>query len=371
MSKRLLIITVLVLAVGFFTRAFAFADTVLPTASADQPITRAEAVALLVNANPAGVERTKWFAAHMPLFSDVNQTQWYAPYLETAFEQGWITGNGDLTFRPNGPLKQEEAIAIATHYKEIEDPSAGVYLTITGSQGNWLNKIVSEAQANAIKMPFPVRPGESILRQDFYSMVASAGVDQPDTIQVAVIPVTTDFHTTAQPLQPIIQQAVAANTTTNEPDPVVPAEATNSYFAISMPTLGIKDLHISHPTDLTHDGLLVPLKSGVGHLFSYPGQDGKILIYGHSSSYPWDVSEYTKIFRKINQLAIGDMVYINYHGTLYTYKVTFKQTVPQGDTSAFAQEGKEELILYTCWPPDSIKQRYLVHADLVSAVVEK
>jgi LPXTG-site transpeptidase (sortase) family protein len=62
---------------------------------------------------------------------------------------------------------------------------------------------------------------------------------------------------------------------------------------------------------------------------------------------------------------------VNYHGTVYTYQVTLKQTVPANDTSAYNQEGKEELILYTCWPPDSIKQRYLVHADLVETLAAK
>lgn len=116
---------------------------------------------------------------------------------------------------------------------------------------------------------------------------------------------------------------------------------------------------------------MAPLQHGVGHLFSYPGGGGTILIYGHSSSYAWDVSKYTKIFRQINKLAIGDKVTVNYKGKAYTYQVSHKQSVPANDLSAYKGGRGEELILYTCWPPDSIKERYLVHAVPVSEVAAR
>ena len=147
--------------------------------------------------------------------------------------------------------------------------------------------------------------------------------------------------------------------------PLLPADAvvpSSKPFAITIPSLGISDLSVIHPSDpTTSQGLLSVLQDGVGHLFSYPGAGGKIMIYGHSSGYPWDVSKYTQIFRKVNQLAQGDRVYVTYQGNLFEYQVTGKQTVPADDMSAFSGEG-EELILYTCWPPDSIKERYIVHA---------
>jgi LPXTG-site transpeptidase (sortase) family protein len=145
-----------------------------------------------------------------------------------------------------------------------------------------------------------------------------------------------------------------------------PADPNDGYFAIGIPSLGINDLKVSHPTDVASQaGLLAPLQSGVGHLFSYPGNGGTILVYGHSSSYSWDVSEYTKIFRKINGLKPGDKVYIAYGGKTHTYQVTYSETVDAKDMSAYQKNNGEELILYTCWPPDDVKQRYLVHAKPV------
>jgi sortase A len=105
-------------------------------------------------------------------------------------------------------------------------------------------------------------------------------------------------------------------------------------------------------------------------LFSLPGTNGKILVYGHSSSYAWDKSNFTKIFRTVNQLKAGDKVYITYSGKQYTYEVTFQEQVNPADTSRYSGAG-EELLLYTCWPPDSIKTRLLVHAKPVGTVAQK
>ncbi len=138
-------------------------------------------------------------------------------------------------------------------------------------------------------------------------------------------------------------------------------------FTITIPSQNIGPLTVTNPTDpFTHNGLLEPLKNGVGHLFGNPGGGGKILVYGHSSSYPWDVSPYTKIFRQINKLNPGDDIIIDYNGQQYRYKVSYEETVAASDMSAYQDDGNgEDLILYTCWPPDSITQRYLVHAKPV------
>jgi LPXTG-site transpeptidase (sortase) family protein len=140
--------------------------------------------------------------------------------------------------------------------------------------------------------------------------------------------------------------------------------ASKKPFAISIPSIGIVDLTVTHPSDpYSQKGVLEPLQQGVGHLFAYPGKGSKIMIYGHSSGYPWDLSKFTKIFRTINEVKEGSKIYVTYDGTLHVYQVTEKKTIPANDKTAFEPDERgEQLVLYTCWPPDSIAQRYLVYA---------
>ena len=148
--------------------------------------------------------------------------------------------------------------------------------------------------------------------------------------------------------------------------------ASEKEFAITIPSLEINDVPVIHPSNpFSQKGILEPLKEGLGHLFSYPGNTGKVMIYGHSSGYPWDVSEYTKIFRKINELKSGERIFITHENRMYIYEVNRKQIISAKDVAPFNDDGTTELILYTCWPPDSIKERYLVHAFPVEIVALK
>ncbi len=402
--------TALILLIQVSTPVFA-EESITISANPKLTISRAGAIAMVISADARNMRRVRWYASHMPpmpLFSDVDQKSWYSPYLEVAFEQGIITGNANGLFRPEDNLNQSEAVNLAMRYKESVQPDDGVYLTIANAKASPFLAMLSRADAASITLPSPLRPSGSISRGDLFSMLQSAGMRDPSTISVAMIPVQRKTYVIAPPksatpeaVPPTVATVVPVPSNPNpilpppsafvpvaqvpprvqtqpvvqQRPPIVAATITTApvaqSFSISMPSLGITALNVSHPISLTHDGLLAPLKSGVGHLFSYPGQGGKILVYGHSSGYPWDVSQYTKIFRQINKLAIGDIININYNGTQYSYKITQKQTVDAKDTTAYRQEGREELILYTCWPPDSIKQRYLVHAIPLQTIASR
>ena len=137
----------------------------------------------------------------------------------------------------------------------------------------------------------------------------------------------------------------------------------------AIPALDIFDLTVTHPVDpFSEDGLLQPLNVGVGHLFSYPGSDGKVMIYAHSSDWPWKNPEFAQIFRRLNKLAVGEQIYVTFEGKLYVYEITGNAVVSPKDVSSYSDSGQEELILYTCWPPDSTKSRYLVFASPVETI---
>ena len=397
-KRSILLISAVTLSIGFATGAWArsfpdTAGTVFDTAFTylsdknviagysdgyarpEYPLNRAEALKVVLNLDSTNQSRVSWFQQNMPplaLFVDVDQSAWYAPYVETAYEKGLITGYSDGSLRPGQLLRVEEAVTLLMRSigedKKTSGENADLSSYIENRSGEWFTSAINAAiRKNLIMHYGRIRLDAAITRGQFFDMAYRLHVirstnapafsgQEPQSAPVAVLP------------QPPPQQQHGPSTVATNVGTV--PYASEKYFAISMPTLGVSDLTITHPQDpFSKDGILSPLQDGVGHLFSYPGAGGKVMVYGHSSGYPWDVSQFTKVFRQINKLNVGDRVYVTYAGTLYTYEVSYHETVDAADTTPFNDNGTgEELILYTCWPPDSISQRYLVHALPVGAV---
>ena len=346
-------------------------------------LNRAEALKVIVSSEPSLNQRSLYHqqnAQPMALFHDISASDWFTPYIETAFEQGIVTGYPDGTFRPGKLLTVEEAVTLLMRSQGVQSGSAYQDSSLIENQpGQWYTPFITAAvRKNLVGTSQKLYLGTAITRGQFFEMVyrldfitQQGFVSFPRSNQqpVAVYPSQNQYPgpTTISVGQPI------GSTTSTVPTGSIPVDhpyGSQQYFSVSIPSAGITDLTITHPTDpFSNDGILAPLQHGVGHLFSYPGGGGKIMIYGHSSGYPWDVSQFTKIFRNINELNTGDKIYVTYDGTLYVYEVTFEEAVDAEDTSRFNDEGTgEELILYTCWPRDSIEQRYLVHAIPVETI---
>jgi LPXTG-site transpeptidase (sortase) family protein len=336
------------------------------------PLTRVEALKVLISLDPKLSERALYFQAHLPplaLFLDTDQHAWYAPSIETAFEAGLVRGYPDRTFHPNDLLTTSQAIALLSRvYGDVSaNETVEQSVSVQNVPGQWYTAAVNSAiRRNLISSQERLQLDRPITRGQFFDMAFRMDIiarehltayNRPEiepAVALRPVPIATSPSSVAPAPRPQPQQP---RSTTPAPSP-----ASQKSFAISMPSIGINDMTITHPGDpSTTKGILAPLQYGVGHLFSYPGGGGKILIYGHSSGYAWDTSKFTKAFRGINALKPGDLVYVTYKGKVHTYKVSYEETVPASDMSRYGGKG-EELILYTCWPPDKITFRYLVHA---------
>jgi len=339
----------------------------------DYYLNRAEALKVVAALKvPSRVQYFRENPVPMPLFSDISAGAWYSPYVEAGFEASMLTGYPDRTFRPARYLTVEEAVTMAVRAYGLSGGAGGALLSsyIQNRDGEWFTPYINSAVSkNLIMHQGRLELGGIITRGRFFDILYR--LENLKNSSSAVYAGPEPAITSVSLLAASPGSAGGGVISVAQPQSsVMPQFASEKYFAISMPTLGVNDLTVTHPADpFTPDGVLIPLKIGVGHLFGYPGGGGKILIYGHSSSYPWDVSNYTKIFRQVNKLNVADRVYVTYDGKLYTYEVTEKVVVDANDTSHYQDDGRgEDLILYTCWPPDSIKQRYLVHAVPVSVV---
>ena len=100
---------------------------------------------------------------------------------------------------------------------------------------------------------------------------------------------------------------------------------------------------------------------------SLPGQQGNLVLAGHSSNDLLDSGDYKFIFAQLDDLQVGDSVYLNYNSVRYTYTVTKKQVVSPTDVSALVYPTTvPTLTLLTCTPVGTALNRLLVTAQQVS-----
>ena|GEM_PF-1883980 len=130
-----------------------------------------------------------------------------------------------------------------------------------------------------------------------------------------------------------------------------------------IPKLNIKTpVIISQTAD--SKSLLTLLNSGViiypGS--AMPGNTGSTVIIGHSSSNI-SSSKYGKVFAGLNKLVGGDQVFVHYNNKDYIYAIVSKNTGSVKELSALGLNN--DLILGTCWPIGTDKERIIVAADLI------
>lgn len=109
------------------------------------------------------------------------------------------------------------------------------------------------------------------------------------------------------------------------------------------------------------------LKKGTMHFptSALPGQEGAVVILGHSSSPYWPKINYDWVFSDLNKLEKGDEVTIDFNGERYQYRVVNKYVLDKGgELKADLTKGENMLILVTCWPPGRNRQRLVVEGIL-------
>jgi len=144
-------------------------------------------------------------------------------------------------------------------------------------------------------------------------------------------------------------------------------------FGIVIPKINVNSRVVPNIDADSPQEFTQALKVGVAHAAgtAFPDQNGTTFIFGHSTNYAWNVSRYNAIFYQIKDLKIGDEINLFYKGRRFYYKVTDQKVVGAKDTSFLNDHSvSKQLVLQTCWPPGTTKERLLVFAkplDLLSA----
>lgn len=111
------------------------------------------------------------------------------------------------------------------------------------------------------------------------------------------------------------------------------------------------------------------LEDGVVHYASSPepGENGNVVIVGHSSNNILNSGKYKFAFVLLKRLEAEDTFFIHKDGVRYTYKVFEKKIVSPSDVSVLGPSSRDNTItLITCDPPGTSINRLVVVAEQIS-----
>lgn len=122
----------------------------------------------------------------------------------------------------------------------------------------------------------------------------------------------------------------------------------------------------------TDDKQMAAMRKGVAYFgaqgFSArPGELGNFGIAGHSSNDVTDSGAAKFVFAPLLKAKKGDVFYLNYNGTRYTYSVTeLKEVKPNGVSALAVGSSKPMATLITCTPLGTADRRLLVFGEQIS-----
>ena len=155
--------------------------------------------------------------------------------------------------------------------------------------------------------------------------------------------------------------------TTTTQGPVVARGAGELPTRIEIPSIGLKAT-VSTPKSTDIPSLDQALLSGAGRYpgSGVPGEEGNVLMFGHSSHLPVVYNQAYKAFNDIQKLKEGEPIFILGTDKVYVYAV---EKVEEANTTTgeipLAVEGAK-LTLATCDNFGAKSDRFIVTAKLVS-----
>jgi len=146
----------------------------------------------------------------------------------------------------------------------------------------------------------------------------------------------------------------------------------NEEMVLSNLELDIDKINVKAPIIFDIDGAdenkyFKALEKGVAHMknTSKPGEQGNVIIFGHSSAAIGATGGYNEIFAKLNNLNTNDEIKIkdSKNNKEYRYKVNEKKIVLPTDVDIVNNTKNNQLTLFTCWPIGSDEKRLVIVAN--------
>ncbi len=301
-------------------------------------INRAEAIKILVKSKYPSLLIENALDWHIKtnhryaIFPDVPLWEWYSKYVEVSYQNNIINGYPNGQFKPANFINFAEALKIIFESYKINlnqnnfHPNKFLYVNST----DWFEKYFTYAHNhNLINKNKFYHPGQMITRGEFVEIIYR--------------------------LEEILK---------NHSESYIDSKKINSNeYTITIPKLNIINVNVNFASIYDSTSALGILKYGLGNYLNPPDSYKKIVLFGHSSGYSWDHSNYKTILKEINKLSNGDHIYINYKEKGYIFEIYQSNIIPASQDAQLVQNNNDsnELILYTCWPPNHIEKRYVIY----------
>lgn len=130
-------------------------------------------------------------------FTDVKETDWFAPYVAVCAESGLMKGTGKGSFSPNGAMTVAECAAIAARLLESSSGQAIPGVTaLPGQTPPWYQQYVGYLTSNGVTVPEPTK---TATRQEFFDLLSAVTPSEqlPAINSITSLPDTGDQHVLA------------------------------------------------------------------------------------------------------------------------------------------------------------------------------
>ena len=157
-------------------------------------------------------------------------------------------------------------------------------------------------------------------------------------------------------------------------DPTVTLTKVSAENRLIIPKLNV-DVPLNFGISL--DGVMEAMNHGVVHYrvngaSAFPGEVGNFVVMGHSAGDIYSGNQYKFIFSGLERLEVGDIMYVHYNSTRYTYKMVSNEIIWPTEVSKLIMDtDKPMMTLVTCWPLGTSRQRLLIHAEQISPSTEE
>ncbi|MBI2638190.1 class D sortase [Candidatus Peregrinibacteria bacterium] len=136
----------------------------------------------------------------------------------------------------------------------------------------------------------------------------------------------------------------------------------------NLPVVGVKNENlIARRWEELESDIQKALKNGVIHYpgTALPGDNGNVVITGHSSYYVWDPGRFKDVFALLHDVKMGDRIVVYFNQKKYIYEVNKIKVVLPKDVDVLGPSPTEQLTLITCTPIGTNLKRLIVQAKLV------